>query len=516
MSKPKIILLDTNIIIDSWRAPTEFEDNIVVIPKEVIGELHKFKSENSDRGVNARGFFRLREQLARDGDLIKDGVSVNDKGGVLKEFYLPLDKRDIVSINVPDIGENDINILRCAKFLEDDKEHNPNKYQVEFVTNDIALRGSALINKINAKSRIADAVDLTKLYTGYSFIQDEYAHELFLNKDMVELSDLISLSSDLKKYELEYSPNSQEKETEYDVTEKIIERDEFYKSLLANEFIVFTDQNRLEESLLKGYRYGLLNDKNSKIVKLVKNNESHYFTNLDWKEIRKLIDKTGIAPRNVEQAMALDLSLNDKLDIVVLYGNAGTGKTLMGVVAGWYTTQHTKKGNSELLFTKPHSNVGKEEYGYLPGDLIEKVIHNYSSVNDAFDIILEKDDECIYGENLDDILNDPEKRVRIQPLGYVRGINIKKRQFFIGEEFQNTTHNSIKTITSRLNDGAKAIYTGDPNQTDGSHIRAEANGLTHFIDTVMNNQGHVYTKHIACLKMDIVERGRMAHWSQLL
>ena len=71
--KPKIFVLDTNIILHDHKAIRKFQDNDLVIPIAVIEELDKFKKGNDNLAFNARGFMR-------DIDRITDGKSFGKYG----------------------------------------------------------------------------------------------------------------------------------------------------------------------------------------------------------------------------------------------------------------------------------------------------------------------------------------------------------------------------------------------------------------------------------------------------
>ena len=58
-SQPKIFVLDTSVILYDHQAPTEFDDNHIAIPIQVLEELDNFKKGNDTRNFAARQFIRL-------------------------------------------------------------------------------------------------------------------------------------------------------------------------------------------------------------------------------------------------------------------------------------------------------------------------------------------------------------------------------------------------------------------------------------------------------------------------
>src|SRR5206468_3974006 len=79
----------------------------------------------------------------------------------------------------------------------------------------------------------------------------------------------------------------------------------------------------------------------------------------------------GITPRNVQQIMALDLLLDDDVQMVTLMGTAGTGKTLLALAAGMHKCFQEQR-YERMLVARPIMPLGKD-IGYLPGTKDEKL-----------------------------------------------------------------------------------------------------------------------------------------------
>src|SRR5437762_1629651 len=83
--------------------------------------------------------------------------------------------------------------------------------------------------------------------------------------------------------------------------------------LVANEFVLLRDENSENHTALARYHA----EKDTLIP--IRQKRGQVF---------------GIIPRNLQQAMALDLLLDDSVKLVSLIGAAGTGKTLLAIAAG--------------------------------------------------------------------------------------------------------------------------------------------------------------------------------------
>ena len=73
-----------------------------------------------------------------------------------------------------------------------------------------------------------------------------------------------------------------------------------------------------------------------------------------------------------------------------------------------------------------------------------------------------------------------ENSIEICPLAYMRGRTFENC-IILADEMQNSTHNQMKMILTRISFGSKLILNGDLEQSDSSR-----NGLKDFIDKYEN------------------------------
>ena len=87
-------------------------------------------------------------------------------------------------------------------------------------------------------------------------------------------------------------------------------------------------------------------------------------------------------------------------------------------------------------------------------------------------------------------------KIEIEALTYIRGRSISKA-FIIIDEAQNLTKHEIKTIITRIGDGAKIVLTGDIEQIDNAYVNDTSNGLAHAVESFKDYHlaGHItFTK----------------------
>jgi PhoH-like ATPase len=201
----------------------------------------------------------------------------------------------------------------------------------------------------------------------------------------------------------------------------------------------------------------------------------------------------GIHPRNREQQFAIDMLLNDDIQLVTLVGKAGTGKTLLAIAAGLYKVSD-EGAYSRLLVSRPVFPMGRD-LGFLPGDVEEKLAPWMQPIFDNVDLMLGMVDEQGkrkrgYRELVDMGL------LEIEPLTYIRGRSIPK-QYMIVDEAQNLTPHEIKTIITRAGEGTKIVLTGDPYQIDNPYVDSSSNGLTYTVEKI---KGQDIAAHVTLTK----------------
>ena len=138
--------------------------------------------------------------------------------------------------------------------------------------------------------------------------------------------------------------------------------------------------------------------------------------------------------------------------ITVLKGMAGSGKTLLAtqVALDMLFTKQVDK----VIITRP--TVSKEDIGFLPGDIREKmdpwlapIYHNLHALYNK-----EKIEKELQAENIE-----------IVPFAFMRGRTFVD-SFIIVDEAQNVTHSQMEAVIGRLGKGSKMVICGDMAQID--------------------------------------------------
>lgn len=155
-------------------------------------------------------------------------------------------------------------------------------------------------------------------------------------------------------------------------------------------------------------------------------------------------------PLNEEQKEAKEKIMNNTL--TVLAGKAGSGKTLLAcqVALDGLLRRHYEK----IIITRP--TVSKEEIGFLPGDLREKM-----------DPWIQPIYQNMYGlydkAKVEKLVSDG--KIEIVPLAFMRGRTFLDSCIIV-DEAQNVTHEQMEMISTRIGLRSKMIVCGDDHQVD--------------------------------------------------
>jgi len=183
----------------------------------------------------------------------------------------------------------------------------------------------------------------------------------------------------------------------------------------------------------------------------------------------------GIKPRNREQHFAFDALLDDRIKLVTLMGKAGTGKTLMAMAAGLKRTVLDREFR-RLVVARPTVSLGRE-IGFLPGSLEEKLNPWMQPIHDALELLSDLNMGSDHRRSADLMRSGT---IAVEALSYIRGRSIA-HQFMVIDEAQNLTPLEVKTIITRVGQGTKIVFTGDPYQIDNPYVDSSSNGFNHII-----------------------------------
>jgi PhoH-like ATPase len=174
-------------------------------------------------------------------------------------------------------------------------------------------------------------------------------------------------------------------------------------------------------------------------------------------------------PANKEQEQLLALLADDDVDLILVEGEAGTGKSITCLAHGLNSLM--KGVYSKVMVFKSHVEIGKS-LGALPGSVGEKMDPVFASVRDNLDFI------C--GRAEFDSLKEKGK-LELEPVSYIRGRNLIN-SFIIVDETQNNTLHELVSIATRVGLNSKMVMMYDPTQSDIGN----KSGIVEFVKILRN------------------------------
>lgn len=448
----KLFVLDTNVLLHDPNALFNFDEHDVLLSLTVIEELDHLKSSDRTIAHEARAASRrirrlieihtkADERSGRPAGDIDDGIPLNllDEGiGATGRLYFPALNPDKM-IDLKTSSEvNDNLIIQTALSAREDHRFKKKNTEVIVVTKDNNMYIKCSILGVPCDDyttdRVADEVDTL------CGVKHEFGKELW----------------DTPGLEVEAPQGRVPGHCDRFVLRNI------QLNVAVNELIVI---NSDEEPLC-----GIIREAS----------ENHVaFDRLESFQ-SKLHSFMGITTTSVEQDFALNALLDDRIDIVALSGRAGTGKTLLALIAGLH---HGAKFDYQdhIIATRALTPLG-EDIGFLPGDEREKVLPWMGAILDNIDFINSVDPmQRKIGSGPQLTQQMMIGAVQFRSLNFIQGRTFHDKFLFI-DEAQNLTPSQVKALVARAGKGTKVVLAGDPGQIANKYLDAKSNGLTVLVD----------------------------------
>src|ERR1700751_4728300 len=332
-SRIKNYVIDTNVLLHDPHSVYRFADNHVWIPIDVLGELDRFKNEQSERGANARTVHRfLSRCFNQNSKLVVRGAKTPGGGTIriaiselLASAKLSDDQRKFQQV-FRDLDNPEHRILALCL---DIKSKRPER--AILVTKDLNMQLKALAIGVEAQDYESGKVEVTDVedYRQRTVNVDAHSLQRFASSRQLTLDRKAATG------------------------------------LFLNEYVLLSAG---DDKLVPARHVG------DGLVKRLTLPPS--LTNPRGAHIK---------PMNLGQQCFLDALLDPDIALVTCYGQAGTGKTLLAVAAGLHLFWSQIFGG--MTVSRPVVAMG-DTLGFLPGTLNEKMKPWLQSIYDAFELVL--------------------------------------------------------------------------------------------------------------------------------
>ncbi|MEO2280546.1 PhoH family protein [Pseudoalteromonas pernae] len=453
----KMYVLDTNVLLHEPLAFLSFQEHDVIIPMTVLEELDHIKDRKRDVSRDARVAIRSLDEVLRDAspEQMLQGVTLPSNKRTPDQtrgkLIIVNDHLFAESISGLPGNENDHRIINCAVYLQ--KQYSTAK--VVLVTKDINMR-------LKAKG------------AGLHYVEDYRTDQL--------IDDIALLTSGYKKVEGDFWQHVGECETEqqgrdalHHVSRKLV------PDVFANEY--------------------LLDDSGHFAARVVGYDEEHI--TLKDLGVERLMSRSawGIKPKNVYQGMAMDALLDPDVELVLLTGPAGCGKTILALACALEMIIE-KKTYDKLIVTRNTPEIA-ESIGFLPGTEEEKMAPWLAAITDSLEVLHKGDENPISSRNY--IME--KANIQFKSVNFMRGRSIQNAVVLL-DESQNLTASQLKTIITRCGTGTKLICSGNLAQIDSSYLTPVTSGLTYIVERFKHFEGS------ATVNLNGVVRSRLASFAE--
>lgn len=331
-------VLDTNVLIHDPEAVMNFDEHRVAIPMTVLEELDRLKSSRQTVSADCRQAIRQIDELIGDAppDQLEEGVPITrssdsePKGSIAILMNAPDPKITPISAPIKDFSSSPLSPPTTHHLLSENLNDNKIINQIlklkyhsddEFVlvTKDINMR---------LKAR------------GCGLLAEDYQTDQLV-------SDIDLLPQGFKEFKGSFWNAISKVETQMldgGSVQHLVHRDQLDFDVYFNQF---------------------LRDEQGFVGKVVGIEEAHVtiqdmsFDNLMSQEA------WGLKPRDMYQAMALNVLLDPDIHLVTLTGSAGSGKTILALAAAIEQTMVSKLYR-RIIVTRTIQGLD-EDIGFLPG-----------------------------------------------------------------------------------------------------------------------------------------------------
>ncbi|NND65695.1 MAG: PhoH family protein [Gammaproteobacteria bacterium] len=449
----RTFVLDTSVLMHDPAALFKFAEHDVYIPMVVLEELDGNKKGMSEPARNARQASRFIDSMIaqqqpfkiNDGLLLEEtGAGLSASNGSSGRLYFQTEMVEDLMLDKLPGRSADNNILANSLALQ--KTHGNDN--VTLISKDINLRIKSAVLGVQSEDYYSDKriTDSDVLFTGTQPLAADFWPT---HSDNIE-----SWTAEGRTFYKITGPSTEDWH--------------------INQFVYVDAEGEEEGSQLEAIVRDIEDD--TATIELTDDHSS------------KKGNVWGVMARNREQNFALNLLMDDSIDLVTLLGAAGTGKTLLTLAAGLAQTLDQKLFR-EIIMTRVTIPLG-DDIGFLPGTEEEKMEPWMGALMDNLEFLASTSNSNEWERDATaDLIRH---RIKLRSINFMRGRTFLNRYVII-DEAQNLTPKQMKAIITRAGPGSKIVCLGNIAQIDTPYLTETTSGLTYIVNRFKNwsHAGHV-------------------------
>jgi len=276
-----------------------------------------------------------------------------------------------------------------------------------------------------------------------------------------------------------------------------------FNSLEGSDITLYDNEYSLEN-----FCYAFESDDGNSTFAIILNKRINILTESDFKTMQ-------VKPVNLKQKLFMKAILTDMFDLLVIDAKAGSGKTLMSIVAAMRLIDLGHYDKIVYVRNSIESLDKGADIGYLAGNDEKFKVYNMA-LQDTLEFIakkqLKKGENKENKESIESKISELTSKYCIETLwpGEARGRTLSEA-IVIMDEWQNSSEKTTQLILSRLDESCMGIVIGSNRQIDNLYLNKYNNGLTTLLKKT--REDHPEIKMFA-IELEKAVRGKFAEFTE--
>ncbi len=272
---------------------------------------------------------------------------------------------------------------------------------------------------------------------------------------------------------------------------------------------------------LENYSYKFTDEMTGQVKLATVNNG---FLKVLGKDTEKIIRQQDCAPINSEQLLASKAILDQSIDLVVIEGQAGSGKNIIALsnAIKLFKTNRDKYRSIMYIRTPQNDEQPGEDIGYLSGNA-EKYAMYLGPMEDTLDFLVRQNIKQKAGEKKQEF----EERIAAKMLELKEECGMQStittglrgktfhNTIIILDEWQNASQATSQKVLTRVGKDCKVIVTASQAQIDNKYVTKYNNGLAVLMGEARERAVDAEISMFA-IELKKVVRSKMAEFAEKL